>query len=178
MNCAKSKGIRMQIALRKYEEMQSGRCQCLGMRAVGSEACPSTDITETSPRTDITEACPSSEPAACTRGLWAPSVIASGLDSGVRAFASGLCSVCISLSVVGCVAKLAMRPQQQNKALRTAAGGPCFTRTADLHRDPGIEMLAERLRKLNKKSCKGLDQKENLLIKYLADISSNPFDHY
>ncbi|KAJ1162780.1 hypothetical protein NDU88_003245 [Pleurodeles waltl] len=53
-----------------------------------------------------------------------------------------------------------------------------FARTADLHRDLGIEMLDDDLRKLNVKFDKGLDQKENPPIKKLADISTNPFDRY
>ncbi|KAJ1167190.1 hypothetical protein NDU88_007583 [Pleurodeles waltl] len=39
----------------------------------------------------------------------------------------------------------------QNKALRIATGAPCFARTADLHRDLGVEMLDDHLRKLNGK---------------------------
>ncbi|KAJ1088680.1 hypothetical protein NDU88_001836 [Pleurodeles waltl] len=66
----------------------------------------------------------------------------------------------------------------QNKALRIASGAPCFARTADLHRDLGVEMLDDHLRKLNVKFYQGLDQKENPLIKKLADISANLFDHY
>ncbi|KAJ1140040.1 hypothetical protein NDU88_006401 [Pleurodeles waltl] len=66
----------------------------------------------------------------------------------------------------------------QNKALRIATGALCFARTADLHRDLGVEMLDDHLRKLNMKFYKGLDQKENPLIKKLADISANPFDRY
>ncbi|KAJ1126337.1 hypothetical protein NDU88_004745 [Pleurodeles waltl] len=66
----------------------------------------------------------------------------------------------------------------QNKALRIVTGAPCFARTADLHRDLGVEMLDDHLCKLNVKFYKGFDQKENPLIKKLADISSNPFDRY
>ncbi|KAJ1189903.1 hypothetical protein NDU88_006645 [Pleurodeles waltl] len=66
----------------------------------------------------------------------------------------------------------------QNKALRIATGAPCFSRTADLHRDLGVEMLDDHLRKFNVKLYKGLDQKETPLIKKLADISANPFDRY
>ncbi|KAJ1139298.1 hypothetical protein NDU88_005673 [Pleurodeles waltl] len=66
----------------------------------------------------------------------------------------------------------------QNRALRIAAGAPCFARTVDLHRDLGIEMLDDHLRTLNVEFYKGLDQKENPLIKKLSDISANPFDHY
>ncbi|KAJ1114158.1 hypothetical protein NDU88_002397 [Pleurodeles waltl] len=66
----------------------------------------------------------------------------------------------------------------QSKALQIAAGAPCFARTADLPGDVGIEMLDNHLCKRNEKVYKGLDQKENQLIKKLADISANPFDHY
>ncbi|KAJ1128767.1 hypothetical protein NDU88_007142 [Pleurodeles waltl] len=66
----------------------------------------------------------------------------------------------------------------QNKALRIAIGASCFARTADLHRDLGIEMLDDHLRKLNVKLYKGLNQKENPLSKKLADFSANPFDRY
>ncbi|KAJ1088914.1 hypothetical protein NDU88_002068 [Pleurodeles waltl] len=70
------------------------------------------------------------------------------------------------------------KPMQplQNKALRIAADAPCFARKADLHRDLGIEMLDDHLRKLNEKFYKVLGQKENPLIKKLADISANSFD--
>ncbi|KAJ1084062.1 hypothetical protein NDU88_004216 [Pleurodeles waltl] len=66
----------------------------------------------------------------------------------------------------------------QNKALWIATGAPCFARTADIRRDLGVEMLDDHLRKLNMKFYKGLDQKENPLIKKHADISLNPFDRY
>ncbi|KAJ1170236.1 hypothetical protein NDU88_002117 [Pleurodeles waltl] len=66
----------------------------------------------------------------------------------------------------------------QNKALGIATSAPCFAKTADLHRDLGIETLDDHLRKLNVKFYKGLDQKENPLIKKLADISAKPFDRY
>ncbi|KAJ1171436.1 hypothetical protein NDU88_003298 [Pleurodeles waltl] len=69
-------------------------------------------------------------------------------------------------------------PENQIKALRIATGAACFARTADLHRDLGMEMLDDHLCKLNVKFNKGLDQKENPLIKKLADISANPFDRY
>ncbi|KAJ1181221.1 hypothetical protein NDU88_006431 [Pleurodeles waltl] len=62
----------------------------------------------------------------------------------------------------------------QKKALRIATSAPYFARTADLHRDLGVEMLDDHLRKLNVKFYKGLDQKENPLIRKLADISPNP----
>ncbi|KAJ1126041.1 hypothetical protein NDU88_004454 [Pleurodeles waltl] len=65
----------------------------------------------------------------------------------------------------------------QNKALRIATGASYFARTADLHRDLGVEMLDDHLRNLNMKFYKGLDQKENPPIKKLADISANHFDH-
>ncbi|KAJ1127276.1 hypothetical protein NDU88_005679 [Pleurodeles waltl] len=66
----------------------------------------------------------------------------------------------------------------QSKALRITAGAPIFARTADLHRDLSVEMLDDHLRKLNEAFYKGLDQKENPLIRKLADISANPFDRY
>ncbi|KAJ1148762.1 hypothetical protein NDU88_001588 [Pleurodeles waltl] len=66
----------------------------------------------------------------------------------------------------------------QNKALRIATGAPCFARTAHLHRDLDVEMLDDHLRKLNVKFYKRQDQKENLLIRKLADISAHPFDRY
>ncbi|KAJ1120327.1 hypothetical protein NDU88_008500 [Pleurodeles waltl] len=66
----------------------------------------------------------------------------------------------------------------QSKALRIAAGAPIFARTADLHKDLSVEMLDDHLRKLNEAFYKGLDQKENPLIRKLADISANPFDRY
>ncbi|KAJ1128573.1 hypothetical protein NDU88_006950 [Pleurodeles waltl] len=62
----------------------------------------------------------------------------------------------------------------QNRALQIAAGA----RRADLHRDLGVEMLADHLHKLNERVYKGLNQKEKPLIKKIADIFAKPFDRY
>ncbi|MGH0171458.1 UNVERIFIED_CONTAM: hypothetical protein FKN15_067319 [Acipenser sinensis] len=59
----------------------------------------------------------------------------------------------------------------QNKALQIAARVSTFTRTADLHRQLGIEMLGEHLLKLNIKFSDALGQNDNPLI-------PNPFDQY
>ncbi|MEE6528832.1 hypothetical protein FKM82_017585 [Ascaphus truei] len=79
----------------------------------------------------------------------------------------------------GCHQRLRSSHQKlQNKALRIASNAPLPTRIADLHRELGIEMLDEHLKKLNEKFYKELDQNSNPLIKKLAAISANPFDRY
>ncbi|RXN01393.1 hypothetical protein EOD39_6952 [Acipenser ruthenus] len=66
----------------------------------------------------------------------------------------------------------------QNKTLRIAARVSTFTRTADLHRELGIEMLDENLLKMNRKLYDVLGQNDNPLIQKLSNITENPFDTY
>ncbi|KAJ1149941.1 hypothetical protein NDU88_002739 [Pleurodeles waltl] len=107
-----------------------------------------------------------------------------------------------SLSKIsGCVERLQTRVLEDiaEQGPMDSYSAPCFARTADIYRDLGIEMLDDplrklnvkfyyrdlgiemlddHLRKLNVKFYKGMDKKENPLIKKLADISANPFDRY
>ena len=66
----------------------------------------------------------------------------------------------------------------QNRALKIAAGAPMYARTADLHKDLGVDLMRDHILKLNQNFYKKLEENPNPLISEQRHFEVNPWDKY